>query len=113
MSISAASTIVSRLVRIVDAVAVLRPVDDAHVVVSHSTRVLAVFIITGAAAVLHRCLHPAPAWCWETRCGWRYFLAQFCDLAAKREQLREIAADCAVVDHKGYLRRFAERFHWW
>ena len=47
----------ARLVRIIDAIAVLRPVDDAHVVVSHSTRVLAVFIITGAAAVLHRCLH--------------------------------------------------------
>ena len=46
----------ARLVRIIDAVAVLRPVDDAHIMVSHSTRVLAVFIITGAAAVLHRCL---------------------------------------------------------
>ena len=46
----------ARLVGIVDAVAVLRPVHDAHIMVSHSTRVLAVFIITGAAAVLHRCL---------------------------------------------------------
>ena len=45
----------ARLVRIVDAVAVLRPVHDAHVVVADATRVLAVFIITRAAAVLHRC----------------------------------------------------------
>ena len=56
MSISAASTIMARLVRVVDAVAVLGPVDDAHVVVAHAACVLAVFIITGAAAVLHRCL---------------------------------------------------------
>ena len=33
----------ARRVGLIDAVAVLGPVDDAHVVVSHSTRVLAVF----------------------------------------------------------------------
>ena len=75
----------ARLVRVVDAVAVLRPVDDAHIMVSHSTRVLAVFIITGAAAVLHRCLPRGDGvvlgdQVWLTR-----FLAQFCDLAAERE----------------------------
>ena len=42
-----------------DAVAVLRPVHDAHVVVSHSRRVLAVFIVPCAAAVLHRCSYRA------------------------------------------------------
>ena len=49
----------ARLVRIIDAVAVLRPVDDAHIMVSDATRVLAVFIIAGAAAVLHRCSYRA------------------------------------------------------
>ena len=56
LGIRAASTIMARLVGVVDAVAVLRPVHDAHIMVSHSTRVLAVFIVARAAAVLHRCL---------------------------------------------------------
>jgi hypothetical protein len=59
LRISAASTVMARLVGIIDAVAVLRPVDDAHVMVSHSRRVLAVFIIARAAAVLHRCSYRA------------------------------------------------------
>ena len=59
MTVRAASTIMARLVGVVDAVAVLRPVVDAHVVVAHPRRVLAVFIITGAAAVLHRCSYRA------------------------------------------------------
>ena len=53
LTVRAAARVMPRLVRIVDAVAVLRAVDDAHVVVAHATRVLAVFIITRAAAVLH------------------------------------------------------------
>ena len=47
----------ARLVGIIDAVAVLRPVDDAHVVVADAARVLAVLVVARAAAVLHRCLH--------------------------------------------------------
>ena len=85
LTVRAASTIMARLVGIIDAVAVLRPVDDAHIMVSHSTRVLAVFIIARAAAVLHYACTAAPAWGWETRCGWRFFLARFCDVAAERE----------------------------
>ena len=54
LAVRAAAAVVARLVGVVDAVAVLRAIDDAHVVVAHSTRVLAVFIITRAAAVLHR-----------------------------------------------------------
>ena len=54
--VRAASRVMARLVGIINAVAVLGPVDDAHVVVAHAACVLAVFIITGAAAVLHRCL---------------------------------------------------------
>ena len=42
----------SSLILVVDAVAVLRPVDDAHVVVSHST-VFWPYSYNGAAAVLH------------------------------------------------------------
>ena len=57
LTVRAAAAVVPRLVGIVDAVAVLRAVDDAHVVVSYPARVLAVFIITRAAAVLHRCSH--------------------------------------------------------
>ena len=74
LRISAASTVMARLVGIIDAVAVLRPVDDAHVMVSHSRRVLAVFIIARAAAVLHRCSYrAATAWGWETRVWLRFF----------------------------------------
>ena len=77
LRIRAASTIMARLVRVVDAVAVLRAVDDAHIMVSYSTRVLAVFIITGAAAVLHRCLHRAATALWLCWCGlhWAWFCA--------------------------------------
>ena len=56
LAVRAAAAIVPRLVGIVDAVAVLRAVHDAHVVVSDSTRVLAVLVVARAAAVLHRCL---------------------------------------------------------
>ena len=56
MAVRAAAAIVPRLVGIINAVAVLRAVDDAHVVVAHSRCILAVFIITRAAAVLHRFL---------------------------------------------------------
>ena len=64
LTVRAAAAVMARLIRIVDAVAVLRAVDDAHVVVSHSTRVLAVFIITRAAAVLHRCSHRSAHSAW-------------------------------------------------
>ena len=56
LTVRAAAAVVSRLIRIVDAVAVLRAVDDAHVVVAHSRRILAVLVVARAAAVLHRCL---------------------------------------------------------
>ena len=54
LAIRAAAAVVARLVGIVDAVAVLRAVDDAHVVVAHAARVLAVLVVARAAAVLHR-----------------------------------------------------------
>ena len=54
LTVRAAAAVVSRLIRIVDAVAVLRAVDDAHVVVAHPRRVLAVLVVARAAAVLHR-----------------------------------------------------------
>ena len=53
LTVRAAATVMPCLIGIVDAVAVLRAVYHAHVVVAHATRVLAVFIITRAAAVLH------------------------------------------------------------
>ena len=82
MRISAASTIMARLVRVVDAVAVLGPVHNSHIMVADAARVLAVFIIARAAAVLHRCLRQrGAAWGWETRCAGA-FLARFCDVAA-------------------------------
>ena len=76
MGIRAASRVMARLVGIVDAVAVLRPVHDAHIMVSHSTRVLAVFIVARAAAVLHRCSYRAVIGLWFCWCGlhWARFL---------------------------------------
>jgi len=56
LTVRAAARVMARLIRIIYAVAVLRAVDDAHVVVAHSRCILAVFIITRAAAVLHRFL---------------------------------------------------------
>ena len=44
----------ARLIRIIDAVAVLGAVHNSHVVVADAALVLTVFIITRAAAVLHR-----------------------------------------------------------
>ena len=77
MRIRAASTIVASLVGIVDAVAVLRAVHDAHIMVADAARVLAVFIITRAAAVLHRCSYRAATALWLCWCGlhWAWFCA--------------------------------------
>ena len=61
LTVRAAATVMPCLIGIVDAVAVLRAVYHAHVVVAHATRVLAVFIITRAAAVLHRFSYPDSA----------------------------------------------------
>ena len=55
LAVRAAAAVVPRLIRIVYPIAVLRAVDDAHVVVSDSRRVLAVLVVARTAAVLHRC----------------------------------------------------------
>ena len=82
--VRAASRVMARLVGIIDAVAVLRAVDDAHIMVSHSTRVLAVFIIARAAAVLHRCLHRGAGVVLGDQVWLALFLAQFCDRRGAR-----------------------------
>ena len=89
LTVRAAATVMPCLIGIVDAVAVLRAVYHAHVVVAHATRVLAVFIITGAAAVLHRCLHRAATALWLCWCGLHW--AWFC--AAAREEWTSAAME--------------------
>ena len=54
LTVRAAATIVSSLVRIIYSIAVLGTVHNSHVVVADAALVLTVFIITRAAAVLHR-----------------------------------------------------------
>ena len=54
LTVGAAAAIVPRLIRVIYSIAVLRAVDNSHIVVADAAHVLAVFIITGAAAVLHR-----------------------------------------------------------
>ena len=53
MTVGAAAAIVSRLIRIVHAIAVLGTVHNSHVVVADAALVLTVFIIPCSAAVLH------------------------------------------------------------
>ena len=55
LTVRAAAAIVSSLVRIGDAVAVLRAVHNSHIMVAHSRCILAVLVVARAAAVLHRC----------------------------------------------------------
>ena len=113
LTVRAASTVVPRLIRIIYAIAVLGPVHDSHITVADAAHVLAVFIITGAAAVLHRacCVLFSAArrqrwdralgakeWGWETRCV-AGALARFCDLVAVREvaaMTREATSACAT-----------------
>ena len=89
MTVGAAARVMARLVGIIYAIAVLRAVHDPHIVVADAAHILAIFIITGAAAVLHRacCVlfsaarrqrwdraRGATAWGWETSClDWRYW----------------------------------------
>ena len=54
LTVRAAARVMARLIRIIYAVAVLRAVDDAHVVVAHSRCILAVLVVARAASVLHR-----------------------------------------------------------
>ena len=90
LTVRAAARVMPCLIGIIYSIAVLGPVDDAHVVVADAAHVLAVFIITGAAAVLHLAVvlcsvarrqrwdrargATAWGWGWETSClDWRYW----------------------------------------
>ena len=97
MTVRAAARVMPCLIGIIYSIAVLGPVDDAHVVVADAAHVLAVFIITGAAAVLHLAVvlcsvarrqrwdraRGATAWGW----GWEALLGA----VARRRELRGVA----------------------